>query len=380
MKKSLYLLAILFSLSSTFAQIGEKVYYTSPIYLDFDIHYQNYKMNDTSLTLFCLPVNIMVPITNQLSVSISNIPYQITHKYDNSSYNLKNISDTKVLIKYIFLDKKALVNLFLNLPSGKTKIDIDEFDILTNLSMSILKYKIITLGEGFNIGLGFNYALPLNKNSTIALGISYNSKSEYEPVNYERIDKSLQLKYKPSDELGINFNYFQKITKNINFSLDLLYTTFNKSKINNNDIFQPGDIISSIIYFWINSDDINHSFLLNLRKINNNELKENGNWIKYENSMRIEADYKVEFNTFSNIIIYPILQYRNYGKYLDNWNGVITNINSSNILSFGIGTRIPITDLLNLKFTTKYNFGKIEIDKVNNIKGIEAFLNINVAY
>jgi len=228
--------------------------------------------------------------------------------------------------------------------------------------------------------LGFNYALPLNKNSTIAFGVSYTSKSEYEPVNYERIDKNIQLKYKPSDELSINLNYFKKLTRNIDFSLDLLYTNFNKSKINNNDIFQPGNIISSVIYFLINTDDINHSFLLNLKKITNNELKENENWIKYENSIRIEADYKAEFNTFSNIILFPLLQYRNYGKYLDNWNGVIMNINSSSIISLGIGTIIPITDLLKLKFTTKYNFGKIEINKGNNIKGLESFLTINFAY
>jgi len=89
MKKSQYLLVILFSLSTALAQIGEKVYYTSPIYLDFGMNYQNYKINDTSLSLVSIPINIIVPITNQLSISLNNSPYQITHNYDNNSYKLK---------------------------------------------------------------------------------------------------------------------------------------------------------------------------------------------------------------------------------------------------------------------------------------------------
>jgi len=380
MKRFLFLIFIIFASSISYSQLGEKIYYKSPIYVEAGSGYQKYSIGDTSLSLLYFPVSVTLPISSELSVSISNNPYMITRKLAASEVDVSSLSDTKISARYVFLNRKALLNVFANIPTGKTKLELSEFDIFTDLGLSILKYRVTSLGEGFNIGAGLNYAFQISKKSTVGIGVSYNNRAEYQPINWERIQKDEVFKYNAPDELGFNLSYFSSITDKFRISLDLFYTTYSYAQINSIDIYEPGGLISLIAALSFSTGEINHLLLLNPRFYGENKQKRLNNWISFKSSFQLDAEYKISFNLFNEIIMTGLLQARNYGEYQDNWHGRIYTMHESRLYSAGLGLNIPLYDLLSLNALAKYNTGNVTMTQDMDFNGFEASFRINYAF
>jgi hypothetical protein len=368
----------MFSISAN-AQFGEKVYYKSPVYIEAGAGYQSYKSNDTTLSALYFPITVMIPFNDELSVTITNNPYMVTRKLPSGDVKVNHLSDTKLNLRYIFLDKRALLNLNANIPSGKTKLELDEFDVFTDLSMGVLKYKVNTLGEGFNIGLGFNYAFSLSKKSTVGAGLSYNNRMEYQPINYERIQKGIEFKYDPSDEIGINLSFFSLLSSELHFSADAYYVTYSNAKINSINVFEPGSMTSIMIGVVFEPGIWQHTLLLNGRIYGDNKQKRSEEWSQFKSSYQLDLDYKLARNIYDNINIFGLFQARMYGEHQDNWNGVIYTVDKSSMLSFGAGLKIPIMPV-NITASAKYNSGTIKMQEDMNLSGIDLSIKLSYAF
>lgn len=380
MKRFSILIFLFFAASSMFAQLGERIYYRSPIYIEAGSGYQKYSTGDTSLSLIYFPVSVTIPVTQELSFSVSNNPFMVTRELSKGEVKVNNLSDTKIGARYIFLNRQALLNLFVSLPTGKTKLELSEFDIFTDLGLSILKYKISNLGEGTNLGAGFNYAFPLDRKNTLGIGISYNSRMEYQPINWEPIERGAVFKYDPPDEFGVNASYFGVLNENVKLGLDLFYTKYSPASINGNDVYEPGDIISFISAISVQTGTINHVLILNPRYYTENKQKRLGIWTSFKSSYQLDTEYKLSFNLFNDVTMFGLFQYRNYGKYQDNWNGRIYVMEESNLFSAGLGFNIPLLETVYLNALGKYNNGKVTMLSEMDFKGFEASLKINYAF
>jgi hypothetical protein len=380
MKKTTIICFLILISTAAFSQLGEKVYYNSPIYIEAGASYQSYESDDNTISVIYFPISVMIPLTNEISLTINNNPYIVKNEMQLSDVKVNHFSDTKLNFRYIFLDKRALLNVFMNLPSGKTKLELEEFDTFTELSMGILRYKINTFGEGFNIGMGFNYAYPIDKRSTVGAGISYNVRTEYQPINLDRIQKGLEYKYNPSDELGLNLSYFNSLSESFKLSLDAYYIIYSYAQLNSNDLFKPGSSLSMVAGLSLNTGTLNHNLILNLRTYGNNKQKQSETWIDFKNSYQLDADYKITQKLSGDIDLFGLLQMRSYGEHQDNWDGMIFTVSSSTLFSLGAGTKIPVFSSLGLTGILKYNIARVKISEDEKLNGFDLSVKFNYAF
>ena len=380
MKKTAIICFLVLISTTAFSQLGEKVYYKSPIYIEAGSGYQTYKGDDNTISVLYFPISVMIPINSELSLTINNNPYLVKRTVPGSDVKVNHFSDTKINLRYMFLDKQGLLNVFMNLPSGKTKLELEEFDTFTDLSMGILRYKVNTFGEGFNIGAGFNYAIPIDRRSTVGLGISYNNRMEYQPINLERIQKGLEYKYKPSDELGFNLSYFNSFSETFRLSLDAYYVTYASAQLNSLELFKPGASLSLVAGLALTTGSLNHNLFLNVRTYGNSQQKILEKWIDNKNSYQFDADYKISQKISGNLDLFGLLQARSYGEHQDNWNGMIYTVNSSTLFSIGAGAKIPFFGAFNITGIVKYNMAKVKIAQDMNLNGIDLSIKFNYAF
>jgi hypothetical protein len=380
MKRIAIILFLVLICAVAFSQLGEKVYYKSPIYVEAGTGYQTYKTDDNTISVLYFPVSVMIPLSSELSMTISNNPFFVKRDISGTEVKVNHLSDTKLNMRYMFLDKRGLLNLFVNIPTGKTKLELEEFDTFTDLSMSILRYKINTFGEGLNVGAGFNYAIPIDKKSVLGVGISYTNRMEFQPINFDRIQKNYELKYDPSDELGFNLSYFNSLSETMKLSFDAYYVTYSKAKINSKDTFNPGSSLSIIGGLSFITGSLNHNLLLNVRTFGNNQQNISRKWVDYKNSYQIDLDYKISHKITPDVDLFGLLQARNYGEHQDNWNGIIYVVNKSSLFSIGAGTKLPVSGTLSLTAVAKYNMAKVQTNKDMNLNGIDLSIKFNYAF
>jgi hypothetical protein len=416
MRKWYFLIAVFLIFSSNlFSQFSERVYYLKSNTFDFGGNYQSFKIGETTLSEISFPVQLTIPITEKMSLSISNSYVLINRKSTDSiiridrdqsgkaldtllvpkenKKDLNTITDTRVGFKYLFLDNKGLLTLSLNLPTGKRDLEDTLFNIETQLGLGILKYRIPLLGQGFNAGGSFVYALPLNRKNILGLGAFFNYKTKYKPVN--------SVDYTPGSDYGFSFSYIYQPSFNLRMNFDASYSIFSKDKISfvsvsgntekNVDLdFKAGSKINLIAQLFMKTGSFQHLLFVQERLIGNNmqqsvEIDPVTHNIKYidndvSNGQQLDAAYNITFPLSAYISLNAQLFGRVYGAGQENWNGIIIETGASNVFGGGLGLRFSLFDNLNLDITGKYLTGKISLEKDLDLSGMDVSAKFNFLF
>jgi hypothetical protein len=416
MKKCYFLLffIIIFS-QGVLSQFSERVYYLRSNLLDFGGTYQSFKIGETTLTETSLPIQFTLPITDKMSVSVSNAYVLINRKATDSvirvnrdlsgkaldtvmvpketTRDLNTITDTRIGFKYLFLDNKGLLNIMVNLPTGKKELEDTAFNIETQLGLGMLKYRIPLLGQGFNVGGSFVYGLTLNKKNILGFGAFFNYKTKYKPVQ--------SVDYTPGSDYGFSISYIFQPSNNLKLNFDANYGMYSKDKISFISVsgntekkidldFQAGNKITLVGQFLLRTGSINHLLYVQERLIGNNkqqtievdpvtrEFKFIDNDVK--NGQQLDVVYNMNFPLSTYITLNAQLLGRVYGAGQENWNGIIIETGSSNVYGGGLGLRINIFDNLNFDIFGKYLSGKINIEKEMDLTGMDVSAKFNLIF
>ena len=157
---------------------------------------------------FSIPLSARVPLgdnwTFDLSTAYSNGRVVLTGtdpELNTSEYRLSGITDTRVRATGR-LTPNISVTLGLNVPTGKTSLDAEEFSAFRVLAAPPLSFQIARLGSGFSGTAGVVLSRQLGEAWAGALGLSYEMRGSYDPgVLIAALSSS---DYSPGDALRVS--------------------------------------------------------------------------------------------------------------------------------------------------------------------------------
>ncbi len=156
--------------------------------------------------------------------------------------SLSGLSDMQIIISQRIPDYNLILNGGVNIPSGKTKLNSDEFITSRIISQELFGLRTSNFGQGLNAFLGITWLHPISDQVVIGGGISYQVKSEYQPADTSQ-------KYSPSNEFSLTAGLDIKLSETQTVTGDLTGIFYGSDKVDGKAIFSSGNrIIFNSLY------------------------------------------------------------------------------------------------------------------------------------
>lgn len=232
MKRFLWLLSFLIFLESG-NNFSQNIYSEQPIAsISIMPDYENWKINDS--TSFSELTSILSAGLNPLD----NTSIGIVTRYASVSGDLSKLSglsDMQLILKQRLPDQNLTFEGGINIPTGKTKLKPDEFITSRIISQELFGLRTSNFGQGFNAFLGLTWLHPFSDKVVIGTGISYQIKTEYQPLS------DSQVKYTPSNEISLTAGLDIKLSETQTLTGDFTGIFYGSDKLNNKEIFSSGN-------------------------------------------------------------------------------------------------------------------------------------------
>lgn len=188
---------------------------------------------ETTISQWYIPVHGFVPLRDNLEARI----YLATSSSSGSveGFDLENsvsgFSDARVQISQALSDDRILISGGVNLPMGKTELDIfDEYPLITVLSQDFLDFPLRRLGEGLGFNLMLGGATAVGE-ARIGGGVMYRFTGEYTPYSGTFGDTTIVAgDYNPGDVITVNAGA-DLPTGNITWSTNVIWTMYGDDKL-----------------------------------------------------------------------------------------------------------------------------------------------------
>jgi len=244
MKSShLFLIA---SLSMTGAVLAQDAYIINQQrFVKIAPAYQRWSVEgDNQFSEFSIPIQIYFPFSRNWSVTL--LGNQASAKgealLDSSSTirgqalpKLSGLADTQLSVRYFLETMNLALDLGLNLPSGKSELELQEFRTSAELSANIFDFQVPNFGQGFNVSPGLTWAVPVRDNLVFGLGASFQYKGSFKPV------AGLIDDFDPGDEVLFTGGLDLRLNETTTLSSDLIFTLYGTDKIGDTEIFAAGN-------------------------------------------------------------------------------------------------------------------------------------------
>lgn len=149
--------------------------------------------------------------------------------------SLSGLSDSQLSINQKLPDYSIILNGGINIPSGTTKLSADEFITSRVISQDLFTMRTPNFGQGLNLFLGGTWAYPVSDKVVVGAGLSYQIKSEYQPI------ADTSLKYQPSNEISLTGGLDYKLNKTTTITGDMIGIFYGSDKIDGQKIFSSGN-------------------------------------------------------------------------------------------------------------------------------------------
>lgn len=232
--------------------------------------------------------------------------------------SLSGLSDTQVLLKHSFTDHNIGIEGGLNIPSGKTKLTDDEFITSRVISQNIFGLNTSNFGQGLNTFLGLTWTTPLSELVVFGAGLSYQLKSEYQPL------ENIPDKYSPSNEISVTGGLDIKISELSTLTGDITAIFYGSDELNDQKVFTAGNrfilntlykhhigynaISVNLLYRLISVDEIEGAGeILDDEKVNPNQL-----YAAFSYFQRINSGFSINYSAFISLYEKTISYYSGY--------------------------------------------------------------------
>jgi hypothetical protein len=156
---------------------------------------------ETTLSQFVLPVYFHSSLRENVDFSYLFNAVSSELSLDSvEESSLSGVTDGKLALDYFLHDRRFSVGLGLRLPTGESRLDVDEELVALALNDRILGFRVKRYGEGTDVELRGGYAATVNPKLTLATGVSYVAKGDF---NFLSSTDRVESTYEPGDELSL---------------------------------------------------------------------------------------------------------------------------------------------------------------------------------
>jgi hypothetical protein len=273
--------------------------------------------------------------------------------------DLNGFSDIQFLARHSLGESNLSFNGGINIPSGKTKLNQEEFLTSQVISNDLFNLKTPGFGQGLNIFFGATWLKQLSDNFVIGLGMSYQIKGEYQPL------EDNPSKYNPSNEISATTGFDVKLNETSTLTGDVTGIFYGTDELDGEEIFSSGArLIASILYKKyfgfdylsvltlyrnVALDELQGVYaVLDNEKINPNQI-----YIDLSYSQRFSSNVRLEYSIFTSI-------YEKTASFFSGYKIIGIGINPEFIVSgslkipvfvkYSVGITSSQTDLKNFEF------------------------------
>ena len=232
MKKILLFNVLLICLSGSFL-LAQDVYTQQPVVsLSIMPDYENWSVNNN---------NSFSEFSSIISAGLNpftNTSLGLVTRYASVSGDipgLSGLSDMQLILRQRLPDANLTFDGGVNIPSGKTKLKTDEFITSRVISQELFGLRTSNFGQGLNGFLGITWLHPLSDVVVIGAGVSYQLKSEYQPL------ADTSSKYKPSNEITATAGLDIKLSETQTLTGDFTGIFYGSDKVDGKEIFASGN-------------------------------------------------------------------------------------------------------------------------------------------
>lgn len=235
--------------------------------------------------------------------------------------SIKGFSDSQVLVKHSFAEQNIGIEGGVNVPSGKTKLTNDEFLTSRIISQNIFAMNTSNFGQGLNTFLGFTWTNPVSEQVVLGAGLSYQLKSEYQPL------EDIPDKYSPSNEISVTGGLDIKLTEVSTLTGDITGIFYGSDELNDEKVFTAGnrfifntlykhhmgyDAISvNLLYRLMSVDKIEGAGeILDDEKVNPNQL-----YAALSYFQRVNSGFSINYSAFISLYEKTISYFSGYTMY-----------------------------------------------------------------
>jgi hypothetical protein len=184
---------------------------------------QRYTDSDQTLTVASLPVEVFMSLGRTLALRLQTSS-AVARGEETAS--LGGLGDILANISYSRSIGEGRLSLATgtNLPSGKHRLTLEEFDTSILLSRNFYNFRVPNLGQGFKVSSGMIVVYPVHENLVIGGGSSYLYKKGFKPLHGR--DES----YYPGNELLLTAGLDYRFNRTSSLSADLSYTRYGSDR------------------------------------------------------------------------------------------------------------------------------------------------------
>ncbi|HEY5564757.1 MAG TPA: hypothetical protein VIL33_04140 [Rhodothermia bacterium] len=148
-------------------------------------YYQSWDIDEgatsTTVTQVFAPISVFLPIADRVEARVSSAYVSMTRDTDFSdSESVSGLADVKLQVNGSFLQRRLILGVVANLPSGQGELTSLEQDIVYDFVSPDLSVRTNRLGEGLNIGGTVSFANALSESVTLGIGASVLSRGSYD--------------------------------------------------------------------------------------------------------------------------------------------------------------------------------------------------------
>ncbi|HUF10588.1 MAG TPA: hypothetical protein VMO47_14810 [Rhodothermales bacterium] len=208
-------------------------------------YYQSWDIDEgatsTTVTQVFAPISVFLPIADRLEARVSSAYVSMSRDTDFSdSESVSGLADLKLQVNGSFLQRRLILGLVANLPSGQGELTGLEQDIVYDFVSPDLSVRTNRLGEGFNIGGTVSFANALSESVTLGIGASVLSRGSYD-TSLPGTSRPISLSPGLESRAGATLDILSGVSA---FRLSSTLAMYGTEQVNDVDNYQIGQEIT----------------------------------------------------------------------------------------------------------------------------------------
>jgi len=359
-----------------------------------DCVYQLWQIDGDSLgsvSQVSFPVTLTLPLNSAVQLTIVHTPalskandiydknYRTRAKHDQMKIN--GLSDTWVQGTYLFPNNVAMLNLGVGVPTGKTRLTNNQFDLARQLSLNLFRYQVPIYGQGFCGRAGGAASFPMGKTAVAGVGGQYLYRGKYHPISYTYAYPGLvgpatpyDPEYKPGNEVTAQAGLDLLLGEKFKLMVDVEYTAYQRDMLGGKEVFKSGTRSLASVGLYRQFDQ--RFFMANVRyRIKGKHEFLDSLALNMQTSTRnllgnqIEADMVFKAYAFRDGGFFIYGDLRVYDKNEYDTDGALA-------VGGGIGFQFPLGETVSGDFRIKFLGGNVKSPLTRNLLGMDAGIGL----